>query len=141
MFSDSGFLRLAEQGAHKQRIVWASTSTKNPAYPDILYIESLVGAETITTMPVETLAAYRDHGAPELALPGDLHAAQDILAGIDALGTNLQEVSEKLEQEGVQKFCAAYDNLLHTIESRCARPAQAAPVRHERASGLHTGRS
>lgn len=141
VFSDSGFLRLAEKGAHKQRIVWASTSTKNPAYPDIMYIESLVGAETITTMPVETLAAYRDHGAPDLALPGDLHAARDILTGIEALGINMQEVSAKLEQEGVQKFCAAYDDLLHTIESRYAGPVQGTPTRRENASGLNIGRS
>lgn len=141
VFSDSRFLRMTEKGAHKQRIVWASTSTKNPVYSDIMYIESLVGAETITTMPVETLAAYRDHGAPELALPGDLPAAQDVLTGIEALGINMQEVSARLEREGVQKFCAAYDDLLHTLESRYARPAQATFAHRDNAPERHAGRS
>ena len=107
--------RLAGQGARPQRLLWASTSTKDPACSDVKYVEPLIGADTVTTMPPETLAAYRDHGDPALRLEQELEAACTLPARLAALGIELETVSEELERQGVQKFSDAYERVLAAL--------------------------
>lgn len=110
---------LAAAGAQPQRLLWASTSTKDPAYSDVRYVEALIGPETVNTLPPATLEAYRDHGAPELRLePGIAVAAQQI-AHLAAVGIDMDRVAEQLEREGVEKFIAAHDALLAVLAARC----------------------
>lgn len=117
--------RLAEQGAPSQRLLWASTSTKDPRYSDIKYVEALIGPDTVSTVPPETLAAYRDHGRPALRLEQDLLEAMALPDALGRLGIVLDEVSAELERDGVQKFAESFDRLLSTLEQR-ARTLQAA---------------
>jgi transaldolase len=110
---------LAAAGAQPQRLLWASTSTKNPAYSDVRYVEELIAPETVNTLPPATLDAYRDHGAPALRLePGIADAAQQI-ARLAAAGIDMDRVAEQLEREGVEKFIAAHDALLAVLAARC----------------------
>ncbi|HEV2524526.1 MAG TPA: transaldolase, partial [Gammaproteobacteria bacterium] len=98
------FKKLAEKGGEPQRLLWASTGTKNPTYSDIQYIEALIGPETVNTIPVETLDAYRDHGDPKLLLEKDVEKAKWIFQKLPELGINIDQVTQQLEQEGVKKF-------------------------------------
>jgi transaldolase len=107
---------LAAQGARPQRLLWASTSTKDPAYADVKYVEALIGQDTVNTLPPETLAAYRDHGQPAARLGDELAAARALPDRLAALGINLEQVAQQLEEEGVRKFVEPYDRLLATIE-------------------------
>jgi transaldolase len=109
---------LAAHGAHTQRLLWASTSTKDPAYDDIMYVEALIGPDTINTLPPETLAAYRDHGNPALRLEEHLHLMRALPGQLAALGLDLNTVSEELERQGVQKFIEPYERLLVTLARR-----------------------
>lgn len=117
-FSSPRFRTLSEHGAREQRLVWASTSTKNPSYPDTKYIDPLIGAGTITTMPPETLDAYRNHGVPDTTLPLGTSEAAITLRELQRHGIDMQHVAERLESEGLQKFAAAYDNLVKMVEHR-----------------------
>jgi transaldolase len=108
--------RLASQGASPQWLLWASTSTKNPAYSDVKYIEPLIGPETINTMPMETLDAYRDHGKPQARLDHDFESARQQLALLPQLGIAIDEITQQLENEGIEKFCQPFDELLETLE-------------------------
>jgi transaldolase/glucose-6-phosphate isomerase len=110
--------KLAEAGARTQRLLWASTSTKNPAYSDVKYVEPIIGPETINTLPVETLNAYRDHGKPSLTLEQDLDKAQDVLRLLPTLGIHLADVTQQLEDEGVDKFARAYQAALKSLEEK-----------------------
>ncbi len=112
------FVRLAEQGAHPQRLLWASTSTKNPAYSDVKYVEALIGPDTINTMPMETLDAYRDHGDPAPRLEEDVESYQEILDSLPRVGIDLDQVTQQLEDEGIEKFIKPYDLLLKTLEQK-----------------------
>ena len=114
------FRALAARGARPQRLLWASTSTKNPSYSDVKYLEALIGADTIDTVPLETLDAYRDHGKPERRLGHDPAGARRVLDELDAAGIRLDDVTRELEHQGVYKFVAAYDRLLHEIATRRA---------------------
>jgi transaldolase len=118
MFASSRFLKLLEHGAHTQRVLWASTSTKNPAYPDLKYVEPLVGPDTVNTMPLETFSAFRDHGRAEATLEADLDRSDTILDGLGEVGIDLAVATERLENEGVLKFEQAYDSLLKTLEEK-----------------------
>jgi len=118
MFSDERFMKLARLGAKKQRLLWASTSTKNPNYPDVKYVEPLIGEETINTLTLETLNAYRDHGKPRATLAKDITKAQKDLENLKRLGINLDEVTRQLEKEGVDKFAKAYDLLLESLRQK-----------------------
>lgn len=109
---------LAAHGAHTQRLLWASTSTKDPAYNDIMYVEALIGPDTINTLPPETLAAYRDHGNPALRLEEHLHMTRDLPGQLAALGLDLDMVSDELERQGVQKFIEPYERLFVTLARR-----------------------
>ncbi len=117
-FASPRFQKLAERGARPQRLLWASTSTKNPAYSDVKYVEALIGPQTINTVPVETLNAYRDHGKPEPHLAEKVDQAQELLDALPQLGIDLAEVTQQLEDEGVAKFDKSFDQLLQTLQDR-----------------------
>ncbi len=106
---------LAAQGARPQRLLWASTGTKDPAYSDVKYVEALIGPDTINTLPPQTLAAYRQHGDPALRLETGLESAQALPRALAELGIDLEHAASQLEAEGVLKFIEAYDGLLATL--------------------------
>ncbi len=112
--------KLRERGAMHQRLLWASTSTKNPAYSDVLYVEALVGRKTVNTIPPSTLEAFRDHGEVAATLTEDVEGAQRVLEDAARLGLALDEVTAKLLDQGVELFVQAYDDLLESVEERCA---------------------
>lgn len=118
LFFGEHWQALAAAGARSQRLLWASTSTKDPICSDIKYVEALIGAETINTLPPETLAAYRDHGEPAQRLEQDLDAARTVLAGLAELGLDLDALTAQLEKEGVQKFTMAFTALLENLRRR-----------------------
>jgi transaldolase len=115
LFGSDRFKRLADQGARPQRLLWASTSTKNPVYSDTHYVEALIGADTITTLTVETLDAYRDHGQPRPTLDRDLAVASEALGALTMLGIDLEVASRQLEDEGVALFVSAHNRLLAAL--------------------------
>lgn len=117
-FAGARWEQLQAKGARLQRPLWASTSTKNPAYPDTLYVDNLVGADTINTMPPETLEATRHHALAEASITRDLDGARATLAGLEQLGISLDQVTRELEADGVSAFSAAINDLLKTIEDR-----------------------
>ena len=118
LFHNDRFARLAQNGAASQRLLWASTSTKNPDYSDVKYVEQLIGPETINTLPLETLKAYLDHGRPEARLETGLDEAARTLQELAEVGIDIDQVTGQLEQEGVEKFNKPFDALLKTIEQR-----------------------
>ncbi len=120
IFTGSRFRQLMAQGAHSQRLLWASTSTKNPAYKDVKYVEALIGPETISTLPLETLDAYRDHGDPASRLEEGVPQARQVLDQLQQLGVSLQEITDQLEAEGIRKFVEPMDQLMETLKSELA---------------------
>src|SRR6185295_15217410 len=109
---------LAAAGAAPQRPLWASTSTKDPKYPDTYYVEALIAAETVNTLPPDTYAAYRDHGKPAIRIQESMETAPRILTELVAQGISLNQMTEFLEQDGVTKFAASYASLLAGIEAK-----------------------
>ena len=109
---------LAGKGAVPQRVLWASTSTKNPDYADIVYVEELIGADTVNTMPEETILAYQDHGSPEPRLTTGVDEARQLLADLAAAGVDYDDVTETLEREGVEKFSGSFDELLSSLRDK-----------------------
>jgi transaldolase len=109
---------LAGKGATPQRVLWASTSTKNPAYPDTLYVDELIGPDTINTMPEETIAAFQDHGLPRPSLHEGLAEAQAVLDELAEAGVSYDDVTDTLEREGVEKFEASYRELLDSLSAK-----------------------
>ena len=120
IFSSDRFIRLAHKGARTQRLLWASTSTKNPAYKDTKYVEALIGPDTINTVPIETLNAYRDHGRPEHRLDQEVPEAHHLLNKLAAVGIDLNAVTQQLEDEGVEKFVAASNRLMASLKEKQA---------------------
>ena len=118
VFDGARFTALKARGARLQRPLWASTSTKNPAYRDTLYVDDLIGADTVNTMPPQTLAAFNDHGTVRVTIGDDLEAARALFRRLPALGIPLESLIGELEQEGVVAFAKSYDALLETLESR-----------------------
>lgn len=112
IFGSQRFKNLANKNARVQRPLWASTGSKNPNYGDIKYVEALIGADTINTLPVETLAAYRDHGDPKARIEVDVEQAGLLLARLPQLGINIDKVAQQLEGEGVEKFIKPFDKML-----------------------------
>jgi transaldolase len=110
--------RILTHGARPQRLLWASTSTKDPAYSDLKYVEDLIGPETVNTLPTATLAAYRDHGQPATRLAAGLDQARAQLQGLQQLGFDMEEVSARLEREGVGKFVEPFERLMAAIEGQ-----------------------
>ncbi|MDB5386069.1 MAG: transaldolase [Planctomycetaceae bacterium] len=115
LFGSSRFRRLADKGAKPQRLLWASTGTKNPAYSDVKYIEALIGPATVNTVPVETLDAYRDHGDPQLRLESGTEQAQKVLRSLPELGIKIDQVTQQLEDDGVEKFNKPFDQLMAAL--------------------------
>jgi transaldolase len=124
IFMGADFRRLAYKGALTQRVLWASTSTKNPDYPDVKYVEALIGPETVNTLPQETLDAYRDHGRPAPRLEEDLLEAEWVLRTLPELGIDIDRVTGQLVHEGIEKFNKPYDSLIQTLEGKRKKAAQ-----------------
>jgi transaldolase / glucose-6-phosphate isomerase len=119
IFHGEGFVALRQRGARVQRPLWASTGTKNPAYSDVLYVENLIGAETVNTLPPETLHAFKDHGTvPGETVRDSLDAAAATLGRLKALGIDLDAITEKLQQDGVAAFAASFDQLIGALEKK-----------------------
>ncbi len=119
-FSSRRFQALANKGARPQRLLWASTSTKDPSYSDTKYVEALIGKDTIDTIPPETLRAFLDHGKVSDTLESNLPEADHILASVQTSGINLEDISQRLEAEGIDKFIKPYDKLIDSIEAHRA---------------------
>jgi transaldolase/transaldolase/glucose-6-phosphate isomerase len=113
--SQARWQALAAAGARPQRLLWASTGTKNPAYSDIKYVEALIADNTVNTLPLETLDAYRDHGQPLQRIAAAIEAAPHTMKGLGELGIDMHSVTEKLEREGIEKFVEPYQSLLETL--------------------------
>ena len=120
-FSGPRWEALAARGARVQRPLWASTSTKNPAYPDTLYVDHLIGPDTVNTLPDATLEAFMDHGKLARTVDADPDAAQDILDRVTAVGVDLEEVADRLEDEGVSAFVKSFDDLLESLTTTADR--------------------
>jgi transaldolase len=115
VFQSDRWEYLAGKGATPQRVLWASTSTKNPQYADTLYVDELIGADTVNTMPEETIAAYQDHGQPAPRLTGELAQARKLLDELAQAGVDYEDLTDALEREGVEKFSASFDDLLAAL--------------------------
>jgi transaldolase len=118
IFSGDRWDALAARGATTQRCLWASTSTKNPAYRDVLYVEELIGPETVNTMPEETILAFQDHGRVELTLESGIDEAEEVFRRVAAAGVDYADVTATLEREGVEKFSDSFAELLDGIRAK-----------------------
>jgi transaldolase/transaldolase/glucose-6-phosphate isomerase len=118
IFEGDAFADLKATGARPQRVLWASTSTKDPGYRDVLYVEELIGPNTVNTIPPKTLDAFRDHGESRTSLLEELDVAQRRLASLAELGLDLEVLTEELQREGVDKFVQPFDSLLGTITAK-----------------------
>ena len=112
------FKKLEAKGANRQRVLWASTSSKDPSFSDVKYVEALIGKETINTIPMETLNAFRDHGKVANTLEDDLDKATRVLQQLKENGINIDTITQSLEDEGIEKFNKPYDKLLAGIEKQ-----------------------
>lgn len=127
IFGSERFRRLAQQGARPQRLLWASTSTKNPAYSDVKYVEALIGPDTINTLPLETIHAYRDHGQPAARLEEGIDEAGRKLGLLSEIGIDIDRSTQQLEDEGVEKFKDPFEKLMDSLKKRI-RKALSGPV-------------
>lgn len=118
IFSGERWLALQAQGGRVQRPLWASTSTKNPAYRDVVYVEELIGPHTINTLPLETINAFADHGVVARTIDQDMDAAHNVVKRFEALGFSLEAVTDQVLKEGVVKFDEAFDQLLAGMEKK-----------------------
>jgi len=118
IFSGSEFKKLKEKGANLQRVLWASTSTKNPSYSDIKYVVELIGRDTVNTLPDDTLQAFLDHGRVEEALGSDVTEARNLIGSLKSSGIDVDSVCEKLLQDGIIAFEKSFDSLLSSIEEK-----------------------
>jgi transaldolase / glucose-6-phosphate isomerase len=116
IFRGERWEELANRGAQTQRVLWASTGTKNPNYSDVIYVEELIGPETVNTMPPPTVSAFRDHGKARMSLTEDLEAAQDHMDTLQKVGISMDQVTHKLLEEGLKLFSEAFDKLLTAVE-------------------------
>ena len=117
-FSGPRWDALAAKGATTQRCLWASTSTKNPDYRDVMYVEELIGPKTVNTMPLETIRAFQDHGEVADTLAQGLDEARALLADLERVGVDYDDVVETLEREGVQKFSDSFAELLDGVSAK-----------------------
>lgn len=117
-FSSERFKKLEAKGAKRQRVLWASTSSKDPSFSDVKYVEALIGKETINTIPMETLEAFRDHGQAANRLEDNLDKASHVLKSLKENEISIDSITQKLEDEGIAKFNAPYDKLLAGIEKK-----------------------
>src|SRR6516162_5269923 len=139
LFSGPRWQALAGRGAQTQRLLWASTGTKNPNYRDVVYIEELIGADTVNTIPPVTFDAFRDHGRPRATLMEDVESAADIMATLREVGISMKDVTDKLLVEGVQLFSDAFEKLLKAVESQTSEVGKGRKL-WARDASLWTGR-
>lgn len=118
MFGSKRFMKLADKGARPQKLLWASTSTKNPSYTDTKYVEALIGPDTINTVPVETLNAYRDHGHPKQTLDQEVYKAYHLINRLPLVDIDLDAITQQLEHEGIEKFIKAFDQLMVALKEK-----------------------
>jgi transaldolase len=118
VFGTPRFEALRKKGVAVQRPLWASTSTKDPAYPDLYYVEALIAPDSVDTLPPETLEAYRDHGDPKIRIADDLADARRVFEGLAGAGVDTPQIFRELEEEGVRKFSDSYDALLKALEEK-----------------------
>jgi len=123
IFSGPRWQALAAKGAQTQRVLWASTSTKNPHYRDVIYVEELIGPDTVNTMPPATIDAFRDHGRLRNSLTEDLPAAKKVMDDLAHAGISIKEVTDKLTDDGVKLFADAFDKLLAAVEKSTKQKA------------------
>ena len=135
LFGGERFRKYASRDARSQKLLWASTGVKNPAYDDLKYVEPLIGAATITTLPAELLRAYRDHGTPRALLTEDASAAHNVLERLAGLGVDLVPLTARLEKEGIAKFDGALGRVLQTIADRSGYGAGPRDVNESSRSG------
>jgi transaldolase len=115
IFAQDRFKKLAQKGARTQRLLWASTSTKNPEFSDVKYVEPLIGRDTINTLPLETIHLYRDHGSPALSLEDNVEQAYQKLDQLGLAGLDMNFLTKQLEDEGVEKFEKAFETLMSVL--------------------------
>lgn len=127
IFRNERFKDMADRGARPQRLLWASTGTKNPAYSDVKYIEELIGPDTVNTVPMETLDAFRDHGVPKASLDRDIGTASGVLGRLPELGIDIDSLTQQLEDEGVGKFNKPFDKLMAALAERSGRSLAVKP--------------
>ena len=137
IFGSDRFAKLKEKGARVQRPLWASTSTKNPAYPDIMYLDTLIGADTVNTVPPATLDAFRDHGTAKPTLETGLDEAHHVFEELKAVGIDMTAVTTKLTEEGVASFSESFDELFEVIEARRVEVMRSIIARHGAALGQY----
>ena len=123
LFAGPGWQKLASRGAQTQRLLWASTSTKNPKYRDVMYVEELIGPDTVDTIPPATFDAFRDHGHPRASLTEDLDGARKTMADLARAGISIKAVTDQLTDEAVKLFADAFDKLLAAVDNRSAKAA------------------
>ena len=121
---------LAAAGAQTQRLLWASTGSKNPAYPDVMYVDELIGADTVNTIPPATLDAFRDHGKPRASLTEDVDGARDTMRALAAAGISIDAITDRLLDDGITLFADAFDRLLAATGSRVSG-GRAATAAHQ----------
>lgn len=121
LFGTVQIKNLMDKGAHVQRLLWASTGTKNPAYRDVKYIEALIGPDTVDTAPLGTLDAFRDHGEAKASLEEDIEEASRVVKLLPVLGIDLDQATKNLEDEGVTKFNQPFDKLMETLAQKVAQ--------------------
>ena len=119
-FGEDRFVALRDEGALVQRPLWASTSTKNPELSDVLYVEELIGPDTVNTLPDATLNAFLDHGTARQSLDADIEEAEDTLFAIGAAGINMDDITAKLLKDGVKSFADSYDKVVENVDSKRA---------------------
>jgi transaldolase len=126
IFYGEDFSAARQRGCHVQRPLWASTSTKNPQYRDVLYVEELIGPDTVNTLPLPTLNAFRDHGNVRgNTVEDDLSAAGEQLRKLSGVGVDLDAITEKLQVDGIASFASAYDRILAALEKKRIKMARA----------------
>jgi len=118
VFSGNRFKKLESKGVKRQRLLWASTSTKDPTFSDIKYVSALIGPETINTITLETLSAFRDHGRPEYRLGDDMDKAWKVLEKLKDGNIDIDAITQRLEDEGIEKFNSAYDEIIEAIKKK-----------------------
>src|SRR5581483_2556005 len=124
VFASERFKRLQRQGAKLQRPLWASTGTKNPKYSDILYVQELIGPDTVNTMPPQTIDAFRDHGVVRRTVDEDYDGALRVLDDLREAGISLREVTDELQREGVEAFSRSFDGIRNTTAEKADRIRQ-----------------
>jgi transaldolase len=125
IFSGPRWEALAARGAQTQRVLWASTSTKNPAYGDVYYVEELIGPDTVDTIPPATFDAFRDHGKPRASLEENVQTAQETMQGLEKAGISMKAATDQLTTNGVKQFSDDFDKLLDAVKNRAAKASSA----------------